>query len=79
FWGAVKKYLRDHCDYTFKTLQQNMPKALESVELSTIRKWEHRMVRWMEAYKLGLGAKEAQFRVKAFSSKVYKSHWRVPE
>ena len=44
FWGAVKKYLREHCDYTFETLKANLPKALESVQLSTIRKWEHRMI-----------------------------------
>jgi len=36
FWGAVKRYLREHCDYTFKTLQDNMPKALESVSIQTI-------------------------------------------
>jgi len=41
FWGAVKKYLCEHCDYTFKTLQENMPKALASVSLQTIQKWEH--------------------------------------
>ena len=68
-----------HCDYTFKTLQENMPKALGSVGLDTIWKWEHRMVQWMEAYRSGLGAKEAQFHVKAFSSKLYKSHCCVPE
>jgi hypothetical protein len=49
FWGVVKKYLRDNCDYTFATLKENMPKAQESVRLSTIRLWEHRMYRWMEA------------------------------
>ena len=31
FWGALKKYLRDHYDYTFKTLQENLPKVLEPV------------------------------------------------
>jgi len=45
FWGLVKKYLRDNCDYTFDTLKANMPKALESVRLNTIRRWEHRMYR----------------------------------
>jgi hypothetical protein len=31
YWGAVKKYLHDNCDYTFNTLKENMPKALKSV------------------------------------------------
>jgi len=41
FWAQVKKYLRDNCDYTFDTLKENMPKALESVPLATICWWEH--------------------------------------
>jgi hypothetical protein len=79
FWGAVKRYLRAHCDYTFSTLQENMPTALASVPIETIRKWEHRMIRWMEAYQTGLGAKEAQIQVKKFSSRCYTSHRRIPE
>ena len=79
FWGAVKKYLRDHCDYTFPTLRENLPKALESVAVETIRKWEHRMWRWLDAYDGGMGAREAQLHVQKFSSRKYKSHRRVPE
>lgn len=74
FWGAVKKFLRDHCDYTFTGLQENLPKALESVAVETIRKWEHRMWRWLEAYERGLAAHEAQLHVQKFSSRKYKSH-----
>ncbi|KAG1888743.1 hypothetical protein F4604DRAFT_965403 [Suillus subluteus] len=41
-----------------------------SQEINNVsRKWEHQMKRWMEAYESGLGAKDAQFQVKAFSSK----------
>lgn len=79
FWGAVKKYLREHCDYSYSGLQENIPKALESVNLSTIRKWEHRMIRWMDAYRGGKTGKEAQKQVKQFSSRRYDSHRRVPE
>lgn len=79
FWGAVKRYLRENCDYTFETLRENMPKAMASVRVETIRKWEHRMVRWMQAYREGKDAKEAQFQVRAFSSRQYKSHRRIPE
>lgn len=32
FWGSVKQWLGMHCDYTFQTLQENMPKALASVD-----------------------------------------------
>jgi hypothetical protein len=56
-----------------------MPLAMQSVQLSTIRLWEHRMHRWMEAYRTGLETKDAQFQVKQFSSTKYKSHRRVPE
>jgi len=79
FWAVVKKYLHNNCDYTFATLQANMPKALASGEVHTIQKWEHQMKRGMEAYEGGLGAKDAQFQVQAFSSRKYKSHRHVPE
>lgn len=79
FLGAVKRYLRENCDYTFKTLKTNLPKAMASVRLSTIRLWEHRMHRWMSAYRSGLEMKTAQLQVKEFSSRKYKSHRRVLE
>ena len=41
FWGAVKKYLCDNCNYTFDTLKENLLEALASVDVKTIRKWEH--------------------------------------
>jgi hypothetical protein len=43
FWGKVKKYLRDNG--TFDTLKTNMPLAMQFVQLSSIRLWEHRMHR----------------------------------
>ncbi|KAJ3848796.1 hypothetical protein EV368DRAFT_48605 [Lentinula lateritia] len=75
----VKRYLREHCDYTFTTLQENMPKALESVAVATIRRWEHRMQRWMEAYRQSMDAQSAQLHVQQFSSRKYTSHRHIPE
>ncbi|KAH7902787.1 hypothetical protein BJ138DRAFT_1021520 [Hygrophoropsis aurantiaca] len=79
FWGKVKKYLQDNCDGAFETLKNNIPIALQSVQLSTIRLWEHQMHRWMDTYRSGLGTKDAQFQVRTFSSTQYKSHRCVPE
>ncbi|OAX41153.1 hypothetical protein K503DRAFT_713249 [Rhizopogon vinicolor AM-OR11-026] len=79
FWGAVKRYLCENCDYTFETLKTNLPKAMAAVRLSTIRLWRHRMHRWMEAYWSALETKEAQLQVREFSSKKYKSRRHVPE
>ncbi|KAI5822465.1 hypothetical protein K523DRAFT_408518, partial [Schizophyllum commune Tattone D] len=56
-----------------------MPKALASVSVELIRKWEHRTWQFIDAYGSGLDAKEAQKQVKAFSSRKYKSHCRVNE
>ncbi|KIL57051.1 hypothetical protein M378DRAFT_33779, partial [Amanita muscaria Koide BX008] len=39
--GMKQTLTEHHCDYTFKTLQHNMPIALASVGLHTIRMWEH--------------------------------------
>ena len=50
FWGAMKKYLHEHCDYTYSGLQKNIPDAMASIDVLTIWKWEHRMIRWMDAY-----------------------------
>ena len=55
----------------FDTLKANMPMVMESVPLSTIRKWEHRMHHWMDAYGEELGTKDAQVKVKKFSSLGY--------
>ncbi|KAF8992455.1 hypothetical protein BDQ17DRAFT_1457659 [Cyathus striatus] len=62
-----------------KSGQENLPKALESVSVETIRKWELLMICWMDAYCEGLRAKEAQIKVKQFSSRRYTSHRRIPE
>ena len=79
FWGAMKKYLREHCDYTYSGLQKNIPDAMASIDVLTIRKWEHRMIRWMDAYREGKGTKEAQIQVKKFGSRKQSSHRRVYE
>jgi hypothetical protein len=79
FWGAGKPYLLENCDYTFQTLKLNMPKALASVLVALIRKWEHRAWRFIDAYAEGLDARSAQLKVKAYSSQRYKSHRRILE
>ena len=78
FWGAVKKCLCDNCNYTFDTLKENLLKALASVDVKTIRKWEHCTMWWLDSYSSGKGTKEAQLHVKQFSSHVYTSHHCIP-
>ena len=75
----MKRYLREHCDYTYSGLQKNIPDAMDSINILTIRKWEHHMIRWMDAYRDGKGTKEAQIQVKKFGSRKQTSHRRVYE
>ncbi|KIK79804.1 hypothetical protein PAXRUDRAFT_160287, partial [Paxillus rubicundulus Ve08.2h10] len=79
FWGQVKKYLCDNCNYTFDTLKTNMPIALNSVPVNIIHLWEHHLYQWMDTYHSGLTTRDAQLQVKQPSSSQYKSHRRVPE
>jgi len=73
FWGAVKKYTRNNCDYTFKGLERTVPEALESVSLEQIRKYARRSWRFIDAYRKGLTGISALYIVKK-----YKSHRRIP-
>ncbi|KAJ7791512.1 hypothetical protein B0H14DRAFT_2272393, partial [Mycena olivaceomarginata] len=42
-----------------------------------IRRWEHHMYRWMDAYRAGMGTQDAQLHVHKFGSRRYESHRRV--
>ena len=41
FWGAAKRYARNNCDYSFKSLERTVSKALNSVSLEQIRQYAH--------------------------------------
>ena len=72
YWGAVKRIAREQCDYTFSGLRQNLPRFLNSIPLSTIRKYERKSWRYIDAYHQGLLGLDAEKAVKK-----YKSHRRV--
>ena len=39
YWGACKASARKNCDYSWKALQALVPRALDSVNISTIRRF----------------------------------------
>ena len=69
FWGATKHHTRECCDFTLDGLDREIGVGQEKVKVETIRRWYHRMMRWLDAYETG-----AQHQVQAFSSKKFKSH-----
>lgn len=74
YWGASKRYTRKNCNYSFAALQKIVPKALDSVDIETVRRYAWMAFRYMDAYRQGLQGLAADQAVKQF-----KSHRRVSE
>lgn len=45
YWGAVKRYTRAHCDYSFKKLDNILKNALSSVSVTHIRRFARKCFR----------------------------------
>lgn len=76
-WGAAKRFTRNNCGYSIKTLRQLIPDALESVDSKLIWKFSQRTERILNAYQQGIqyGSSEFTQAVKH----TYRSHRRVSE
>ena len=61
YWGALKYYCRNNCDYSFKTLLPTVTNAMASVSLATIRRFARKCWRYMDAYRQGLSVQQAEW------------------
>ena len=61
FWGAVKRYTRGNCNYSFAELEDTVKAGLNSVSLTTIRRFANRSKRWIDAYIDGLNDRQQAF------------------
>ena len=79
-WGAAKRIARLMCDYSFKSLNENIHDFLDNDEkvhgLKINRRYYNRSFRYIDAYSKGKDVLEADEIIRKFS-KEYRSHRRV--
>jgi hypothetical protein len=79
FWGAAKSWYRAHCTFNFRELSEMVEKALDSVSMSTIRKFARKTYRYMDAYRIRdsngntLSCRQIEYAVKKF-----RGHRKIP-
>ena len=61
FWGAVKRYTRQNCNYSFVELEDTVRAGLGFVSLTKIRRFANRSRRWIDAYIDGLNDRQQAF------------------
>ena len=78
YWGYVKRFLRSNCDYTWSGLKELLPRALDGVPLSSIRKFARKCWRYMDAYR----SKNGRFltpRQVEYAVRRYRGHRTIPQ
>ena len=74
-WAYMKSYLRKHCTYSFKDLEENVPYVLENqIPIAFFRRASRHCFRFMSGYRLGLEGRLLDYAVKKYSS-----HRKIPE
>lgn len=71
-WATSKKVARRDCDYSFDSLKQRVPRILDEIHLSLIRKLSRKCWDYMQAYAEGCDYFGALKQIK-----IYKSHRRI--
>jgi hypothetical protein len=61
YWGAVKRYTRENCNYSFAELEHTVWRGLDSVSLVTIHRFANRSHRWIDSYISGLDEQQQGF------------------
>ncbi|CAG8646640.1 4909_t:CDS:2, partial [Paraglomus occultum] len=74
YWGYAKRETRRRCSYKYDDLVKVIPEVLNSIPITTIRKFARKSWRYMDAYDKGLEGRMAEWAVKK-----YKSHRRLPD
>jgi len=53
-WAESKRYTREHCDYTFNTLEATIGPSLDGINIHLIRKYFRKMREILAAYRNGV-------------------------
>ena len=72
FWCGAKWYTREHCEYTWESLKQTLPVALDSISTATIHRHYEHCVRTLDAYIEG-----CTYGTREFTECVYRGHRQV--
>ena len=78
YWGGAKREARLKCDYTFKSLEQNIDSFLDKAGgIARIRRYFRRATEYIEAYSKCSDGREVVQAVKKFAEKKYLSHRKI--